>query len=128
LIGVLDGGVEAWAAAGHPLVGMGTVSPGELADELRADESPVIVDVRDPKEWREEGRIEDAVEMSLPSIIAGLDPSIPAGAPITVACKSGSRATIAAGLLEARGHPVRLVTRGGIPDVAERLASESERA
>jgi rhodanese-related sulfurtransferase len=107
---------------------MGTVSPGELADELRADESPVIVDVRDPKEWREEGRIEDAVEMSLPSIIAGLDPSIPAGAPITVACKSGSRATIAAGLLEARGHPVRLVTRGGIPDVAERLASQSERA
>jgi hypothetical protein len=66
--------------------------------------------------------------MSLSSIIAGLDPSIPDGATVTVACKSGSRATIAAGLLEARGHPVRLVARGGIPDVAERLATESERA
>ncbi len=107
---------------------MATVTASELADELLTDDPPVVVDVRDPKEWREEGRIEDAVEMSLSSIIAGLDPSIPGGAPVTVACKSGSRATIAAGLLEARGHPVRLVARGGIPDVAERLATESERA
>jgi glyoxylase-like metal-dependent hydrolase (beta-lactamase superfamily II)/rhodanese-related sulfurtransferase len=128
LVGVLTGGIDAWAAAGEAVAGMAMVTPGELADELRADESPVVVDVRDPKEWREEGRIEDAVEMPLSSIIAGLDPSIPDGAPVTVACKSGSRATIAAGLLEARGHPVRLVARGGIPDVAERLATESERA
>lgn len=127
LVGVLAGGIEAWAAAGEPLAGMAMVTPGELADELRAQESPVVVDVRDPKEWREEGRIEDAVEMPLSSIIAGLDPSVPDGAPITVACKSGSRATIAAGLLEARGHPVRLVATGGIPDVAGRLATASER-
>jgi hydroxyacylglutathione hydrolase len=128
LVGVLAGGVDAWATAGEPLAGMATVTPSELADELRTNDSPVVVDVRDPKEWREEGRIEDAVEMPLSSIIAGLDPSIPDRAPVTVACKSGSRATIAAGLLEARGHPVRLVARGGIPDVAERLATESERA
>lgn len=128
LAGVLAGGVEAWAAAGEPLTGMATVTAGELAEELRAEDSPVVVDVRDPKEWRDEGRIADAVEMSLSSIIGGLDPSIPDGAPITVACKSGARATIAAGLLEARGHPVRLVAQGGIPDVAERLASESEPA
>ena len=124
LVGVLAGGVEAWTAAGQPLAGMSTVSTGELADELRSDRSPIVLDVRDPAEWRDEGRIEDAVEMPLASLIAGLDPSIPDGAPITVACKSGSRATIAAGLMEARGHPVRLVTRGGIPDVAERLATE----
>lgn len=128
LAGVLAGGVEAWASAGEPLAGMATVTARELAEELRAEDSPVVVDVRDPKEWREEGRIEDAVEMSLSSIIEGLDPSIPDGTPITVACKSGARATVAAGLLEARGHPVRLVAKGGIPDVAERLAGESERA
>jgi glyoxylase-like metal-dependent hydrolase (beta-lactamase superfamily II)/rhodanese-related sulfurtransferase len=127
LVGVLAGGADAWAAAGEPLTGMATVTASELADELRTDDSPVVVDVRDPTEWREEGHLEDAVEMSLSSIIAGLDPSIPDGATVTVACKSGSRATIAAGLLEARGHPVRLVARGGIPDVAERLATESER-
>jgi glyoxylase-like metal-dependent hydrolase (beta-lactamase superfamily II)/rhodanese-related sulfurtransferase len=126
LIGVLAGGVEAWAAAGESLAGMATVTPGELADELRTDESPVVVDVRDPKEWREEGHIADAVEISLPSIIAGIDPSIPDGAPVTVACKSGARATVAAGLLEARGHPVRLVAKGGIPDVAEQLATDRE--
>jgi glyoxylase-like metal-dependent hydrolase (beta-lactamase superfamily II)/rhodanese-related sulfurtransferase len=125
LAGVLAGGVDAWAAAGLPLTGMSTVTAGELADEIRADPSQIVLDVRDPKEWRDEGRIEDAVEMPLASIIAGLDPSIPDGAPVTVACKSGSRATIAAGLMEARGHPVRLVMRGGIPDVAERLATES---
>ena len=127
LVGALVGGVEAWAASGGQLAGMSTVTASELADELRADGAPVVLDVRDPREWREEGRIEDAVEMPLASIIAGLDPSIPEGAPVTVACKSGSRATIAAGLMEARGHPVRLVVRGGIPDVADRLATESRK-
>jgi rhodanese-related sulfurtransferase len=105
---------------------MTTVTSAELADELRSDERPVIVDVRDPDELRDEGRVAEAAAMPLAGIIAGADLSIPDGAPVTVACKSGSRATIAAGLLEARGHPVRLVVRGGIPDVAARLTRSGE--
>jgi hydroxyacylglutathione hydrolase len=123
LVGVLDG-VDGWAASGRSLATMSTVTTVGLADELRADAHPLIVDVRDPDEVRDEGRVEVAVEMPLAGIIGGADLGLPEGAPVTVACKSGARATIAAGLLEARGHPVRLVARGGIPDVAERLADD----
>ena len=126
LVGVLEGGVDRWAASGRGVARMTTVTSAELADELRSDERPVIVDVRDPDELRDEGRVADAAAMPLAGIIAGADLSIPDGAPVTVACKSGSRATIAAGLLEARGHPVRLVVRGGIPDVAARLTRSGE--
>jgi glyoxylase-like metal-dependent hydrolase (beta-lactamase superfamily II)/rhodanese-related sulfurtransferase len=123
LHGVLDGGVEAWAASGRSLVGMSTVSAGVLADELRSPTPPLILDVRDPQEWQDEGRVEDAIELPLARIIAG-DDALPDGVPVTVACRTGSRALIAAGLVEARGHPVRLVERGGIPDVVARLASQ----
>jgi hydroxyacylglutathione hydrolase len=124
LVGTLEGGIERWAAAGRPVATMSTVTTAGLAEELRTDERPVIVDVRDPDEVRDDGRVEEAVEVPLAGIIGGADLGVPEGVSVTVACKSGSRATIAAGLLEARGHPVRLVTRGGIPDVAERLAAD----
>ncbi len=123
MVGALEGGIDRWAAAGRPVATMSTVTAGGLADELRADERPVIVDVRDPDEVRDDGRVEAAVEVPLAGIIAGTDLGLAQGAPVTVACKSGARATIAAGLLEARGHPVRLVARGGIQDVAARLAA-----
>ncbi len=129
LAGVLAGGVEAWAASGRPLAEMPTVTATSLADELRSDRPPVVVDVRDPIEWREEGRVEDAIELPLASIIAGDHTALPAGVPITIACRSGSRAAIAAGLIEARGYDVRVVDRGGIPDVAARLeAADSDDA
>jgi glyoxylase-like metal-dependent hydrolase (beta-lactamase superfamily II)/rhodanese-related sulfurtransferase len=125
LLGVLEDGVERWAAAGRPLARMETLTSAELADELRSDEQPVIVDVRDPDELRD-GRVATAAQLPLDGLIAGRDLSVPDGATVTVACKSGSRATVAAGLLEERGHPVRLVIRGGIPDVAARLTRSSD--
>jgi rhodanese-related sulfurtransferase len=100
---------------------MPTVTAGALADELRSDRPPVVIDVRDPIEWREEGRIGDAIELPLASIIAGDEAALPKDVPVTVACRSGSRALIAAGLFEARGYDVRVVERGGIPDVAAHL-------
>ena len=124
LVGVLAGGVERWVGTGHPRAEMTMVTPAALADELRSHAEPLIVDVRDEAELQTDGRLAEAVEVPLPGLILGEEVAVPVGAPVTVACKSGSRATIAAGLLAARGHPVRLVARGGIPDVAERLAVE----
>jgi rhodanese-related sulfurtransferase len=132
LVGQLDGGIDRWLASGRAVARMETITSAELATELatdgRSDERPIIVDVRDPEEVRDDGRVEDAAEVPLAGIIAGLDLTVPDGAPVTVACKSGARASVAAGLLEARGHPVRLVVHGGIPDVAARLARAAEPA
>jgi glyoxylase-like metal-dependent hydrolase (beta-lactamase superfamily II)/rhodanese-related sulfurtransferase len=121
LVGAIDGGVERWAAEGRPITRITTITASALADELRAGDRPLIVDVRDEAEMRDDGRLDDAVELPLAGLIAGRDLALPPGAAVTVACKSGARATVAAGLLEARGHPVRLVPRGGIQDVVERL-------
>jgi glyoxylase-like metal-dependent hydrolase (beta-lactamase superfamily II)/rhodanese-related sulfurtransferase len=126
LVGVLDGGIERWAAAGRPIARMEALTSAELADELLDDAEPTIVDVRDPDELRNDGRVSAAKAIPLAELIEGDDLAILPGAAVTVACKSGSRATVAAGLLEARGYPVRLVVRGGIPDVAARLTRSRE--
>ena len=76
-----------------------------------------------PRRTPRRGPDRDAIELSLPRLIAGDPTALSAGAPVTIACRSGSRALIAAGLVEAQGHPVRVVERGGIPDVAARLAA-----
>jgi rhodanese-related sulfurtransferase len=71
---------------------------------------------------RDDGRLEDAIEMPLADLIDGGRLALVPASEVTVACKSGVRATVAAGLLEARGHRVRLVPRGGIQDVVRDLA------
>ena len=40
LVGVLDGGVERWAAEGRPVAEIATVTASTLADELRAGDRP----------------------------------------------------------------------------------------
>ena len=121
LVGVLDGGVERWAAEGRPVAEIATVTASTLADELRAGDRLPIVDVRDEAEMRADGRLDDAVALPLAGLIAGKDLA-PRRAPRSPSLASPAAATVAAGLLEARGHPVRLVPRGGIQDVVERLA------
>ena len=79
LVGVLDGGVERWAAEGRPVAEIATVTASTLADELRAGDRPLIVDVRDEAEMRADGRLDDAVALPLAGLIAGKDLALPAG-------------------------------------------------
>jgi rhodanese-related sulfurtransferase len=121
-VGVLDGGVARWAADGHPVAEISTMSAAALAAEISSGSRPAVVDVRDEAEMRDDGRLDDAVEVPLAALIDGSPLALAPGSEVTVACKSGVRATVAAGLLEARGHRVRLVPRGGIQDVVKDLA------
>jgi len=108
VLGYLTGGVEAWRAAGHELASY----PITTMEAVNAGSEPVILDVRQPNEWRDEGSIPGAHEIfvaDLPKRLA----EIPADQPITVLCKSGARAAIAASVLDAAGREVRLVARGG---------------
>lgn len=108
VLGYVAGGVEAWRAAGHELASY----PITTMEAVNAGTEPVILDVRQPNEWRDEGSIPGARQIfvaDLPKRLA----EIPADQPITVLCKSGARASIAASLLDAAGRDVRLVARGG---------------
>ena len=73
------------------------------------------LDVRDPHEWREDGVVPGAIRIPLGDLADQLA-SIPRDGPVTVMCKSGARASIAASLLDAAGVEVRLIARGGAPD------------
>jgi hydroxyacylglutathione hydrolase len=111
VLGWLEGGVEAWRAAGrelnsYPTTTIDAVNAGEDSDRL-------ILDVRQPNEWRE-GSIPGSQRIfvaDLPNRLA----EIPANQPVTVLCRSGARASIAASILDAAGRDVRLVARGGAP-------------
>ena len=106
-------------SGGH-LASYPTMASRDLADDLAVDAAGVVLDVRDPLEWRDEGRITGARTISVGGLKDRLD-ELPREDTITVVCKAGSRASIAASILDAAGFSVRLVARGGVPDVLAAL-------
>lgn len=121
--GYLEGGIEAWIAAGLPLAALPQVSPGELAERLRSGEEMRVIDVRGPAEWTR-GHVDGAVNLPLPEL-AGRVGELN-GRPLAVVCASGYRSTVAASVLERSGfHRLYNVAGGmkawiesGLPTVA----------
>jgi glyoxylase-like metal-dependent hydrolase (beta-lactamase superfamily II)/rhodanese-related sulfurtransferase len=119
VLGVLRG-VDAWRSEGRPLARYETVDVERFAAAVRSGEASQVLDVRTPAEWQA-GHLDGAAHRFAPELAAGAPAELEADAPVWVACASGYRASIAAGLLERAGfHPIVLADRG-MPDVMERL-------
>jgi rhodanese-related sulfurtransferase len=127
IAGFLNGGVAAWAESGRPQASYATTTMRAAHDASAAGDASVLLDVRQPIEWQTDGVVPGAERVfvaDLPARIAELAAELPAGVPVTVFCKSGSRAAIAASLLDRAGIDVRLVPVGGAerwPEPLERL-------
>jgi glyoxylase-like metal-dependent hydrolase (beta-lactamase superfamily II)/rhodanese-related sulfurtransferase len=121
IVGALRGGVAAWAAAGGTMSSYPVTSALATAREMARGEAPHLLDVRYPQEWRDDGTVTGAIELSIGDLSDRLD-VLPRDAPITVMCKSGTRASIAASMLDAAGFDVRLMATGGAPNVAEAVS------
>lgn len=124
--GWLAGGVAAWTESGRALSSYATTTM-RAAHDARAEgtEAGILLDVRQPIEWQNDGVVPGAERIfvaDLPARLAELAAELPAGAPVTVFCKSGSRAAIAASLLDGAGIDVRLVPLGGAARWPEPLA------
>ncbi len=125
--GFLAGGIAAWAESGRSLSSYPTTTMGALHEEQGDASQGILLDVRQPIEWQNDGVVPGAERIfvaDLPARIAELAAHVPAGTPVTVFCKSGSRAAIAASLLDSAGVNVRLVDKGGAarwPDPLDRL-------
>ncbi|MFN2141292.1 MAG: SulP family inorganic anion transporter [Candidatus Promineifilaceae bacterium] len=86
-----------------------------LWDELhlrRPDEKPVIVDVREPREYRQ-GHIVDAVSVPLTTFKEG-DPGLPRDRELVVVCRTSRRSRLAAGALKKLGYENITILTGGM--------------
>jgi hydroxyacylglutathione hydrolase len=106
LAGELEGGMEAWRAAGLEVRQVTLASPGELGEGT-------ILDVRQADEFSG-GHIPGATHVELGSLTPA-GPSLPHG-PLTLHCASGARAMTGASLLERQGRREVRVMSGGPHD------------
>ena len=113
--GWLEGGIEAWAESGRAVASYATTTM-RAAHRERASAGGggdgVLLDVRQPIEWADEGVVPGSKQIFVADLPARLD-ELPGGAPVTVFCRSGHRAAMAASILEKAGREVRLVVAGG---------------
>lgn len=125
--GALAGGIDAWAASGRPTRNYPTTTIEALFDETARGVEATLLDVRQPVEWADDGTIPGSGTIFVADLPRRLS-ELPTDREITVLCKAGSRAAIAASILDAAEIPVRLVARGGATGWAERFAALGETA
>jgi glyoxylase-like metal-dependent hydrolase (beta-lactamase superfamily II)/rhodanese-related sulfurtransferase len=111
--GYLQGGFEAWVAAGEPIDLIIDVEADELAMDIPFDENLVVLDVRKPAEFAD-GHVKDARNIPLDELI---DPAAMAQIEdeqnVYVHCAGGYRSVIAVSLLKRQGiHNLRNVVGG----------------
>lgn len=125
VVGRLAGGMETWVASGRPVRSFPITTMRAVHDEVTRGDggSTHLLDVRQPVEWRDDGVIPGSLTVFVADLPARLA-EIPRDRPVTVFCKAGGRAAIAASVLDAAGYPVRLVGKGGAVGWPERFAGD----
>lgn len=84
-----------------------------------------VLDVRMPSEWAT-GTLDGSVRRFLPDLLkSGVPAELDRDRPVLVACRTGRRASIAAGILANQGYRPIVLDDAGVPDV---VATGDERA
>lgn len=109
LLGYLDGGIEAWERAGHPVETIPSMNVKELRERLN---EITLVDVRQLSEWNE-GHIPGAIHIEA-GRMAWDDLPFPHDKPLAIQCASGSRSMAVSSVLRRRGYPNVIQVEGGI--------------
>ncbi len=112
--GYLEGGMDAWRAAGRPLAAFAVAAPGALAARLSAAAplKPQVLDVRRRAEW-DAGHIADASFLPLDRLASEM-PALDPARPVVVVCAGGYRASTACSILAARGFTDLTNLEGGM--------------
>lgn len=112
-IGFLEGGFDAWKAAGKDVDTLDQVT----AEELKGIEGATIVDVRKQGEYLSEHLV-DAVNVELDYFNDQMA-SVPQEGTFYVHCAGGYRSVIAASILKARGYHNMVDVAGGFKAIKE---------
>ncbi len=79
------------------------VRPHEVASALQNGRAPLIVDVRSPAEWAQDGHIAGALLIPLPELSQRAY-EIPRDRPVVMVCRSGRRSQAACEALARAGY------------------------
>jgi len=88
------------------------VSPKALWEELHSDSPPLVIDVREPREFRRR-HISDAVSIPLATALSERQ-RIPRDRPVVLVCRAGRRSARAAAALAQQGYSNVRIVEGGI--------------
>ncbi|MDX5480145.1 MAG: MBL fold metallo-hydrolase, partial [Hymenobacteraceae bacterium] len=116
-IGYLDGGFEAWEAAGKAVETIESIPAEEFAGRYAEDSSINVVDVRKPGEYQAE-HIATASNKPLDYLNDYLA-ELPKEETMYIHCAGGYRSMIAASILKARGFSRLVDVQGGYKAIAE---------
>ena len=115
LQGIVAGGIEAWRAAGFPVITLSQVDISTLLKRLNTQQDNLLlIDVRESFEW-ELGYIEGSLLIPLGEVwqrAGEIDPDREA----ILICEEGIRSSTAASLLLRQGFPAAANVPGGIGD------------
>jgi sulfate permease, SulP family len=96
----------------RPTNTMPTVTAAQLWQQLRGSAPPLVIDVREPREYQH-GHIPQAQLIPLPTLLAS-PPDLPHDRPVVLVCRGGRRSTRAAALLGGNGSAQIAVLEGGM--------------
>jgi hydroxyacylglutathione hydrolase len=127
VIGYVDGGFEAWKAAGEEIDMIIGIEADELAMDIPFDENLVVLDVRKPTEFAD-GHVKDALNIPLNDLSDPLNmAALEEDQNVYVHCQGGYRSVIAASLLKRQGfHNLRNVI-GGWNKIKEQKKIQTEK-
>ena len=122
-IGFLEGGIDAWKAAGKEVDSFERISATELEAKMKAGKVEIF-DVRKKSEFDSEHVI-GAKNVPLNQINDHLS-EFPKDKPFVVHCAGGYRSMIAASILKSRGWDNFVDVIGGMSDIAKTTIDKSE--
>ena len=110
--GFLERGMLEWKSAALPMESVPQMTVYELNEWLEEGRDVVVVDVREPAEWRE-GHVEGALHLPMLEAVRRLG-ELPADRPKAVMCAGGLRSSSVISALEGQGMRNCLNVIGGI--------------
>ena len=123
LIGYLEYGFQAWAAAGYEVDTVNRITAEQFEKEVKIGESKII-DVRKESEYEAE-HVEDAYSRPLASVnewVKDINPE----EHFFIHCAGGYRSMMAASILQARGYRNFSEIKGGYDAIAKTSVSKTD--
>ena len=112
VVGYLDGGMFAWAVAGHRTKDVHQISAEDLHDMVTGSSNIVLLDVRAPKEY-EDNHIEGAINIPAPDLRTRFK-ELDAGKSTVLICSTGHRSSLGASILRQHGFKDVYNVAGGM--------------